>query len=61
MKRLAALLVCAAGAVAVGCAPDVALKPYLTRFDRPLHICHQGGEGLFPSNTLYAYENCVQR
>lgn len=59
MRAFLPLLWCAASAIA--CTADVQAKPYLTRFDRPLHICHQGGEDLFPSNTLYAYENCVAR
>jgi glycerophosphoryl diester phosphodiesterase len=52
---VAALLVAVGGA----CAEPPALKPYLTRFHRPLHICHQGGEDVFPTNTLYAYRHCV--
>jgi glycerophosphoryl diester phosphodiesterase len=57
--RLPIFLVCA---VSAACAPaDVGDKPYLSRFDRPLHICHQDGEDLFPTNTLYAYEECVGR
>ncbi|MFH1809809.1 MAG: glycerophosphodiester phosphodiesterase [Pseudomonadota bacterium] len=39
-----------------GCGDPAPLKPYLTRFDRPLHISHQGGADVFPSNTLLAYE-----
>jgi glycerophosphoryl diester phosphodiesterase len=42
----------------VACAPPE-LKPYLLRFDRPLHICHQGGEDVYPSNTIYAYQACI--
>ena len=45
---------------AVGCGGGADVKPYLSRFERPLHICHQGGEDLFPSNTMYAYERCVR-
>jgi glycerophosphoryl diester phosphodiesterase len=54
--RILAVLV----VVISSCAPAEP-KPYLTRFDRPLHICHQGGEDLFPSNTLFAYSECVRR
>lgn len=28
--------------------------------DRPLVIAHQGGDGLWPSNTMYAFENAVR-
>lgn len=44
------------------CAPgdeDGTTKSYLSRFDGPLHICHQGGEDLYPTNTLYAFRRCV--
>jgi len=34
-------------------------KPYLTRFDRTMHISHQGGAEVFPSNTMLAYEYAV--
>lgn len=51
---LAAAVLCAAA-----CAPPPQ-KPYLTRFDRPLHICHQGGEDLYPSNTLHAFARCIE-
>lgn len=41
------------------CSPAPEHKPYLTRFDRPLHISHQGGEDIHPTNTMYAFERSV--
>lgn len=54
------LFILAIVANVAGCGPEPAqAKPYLTHFGRPLHICHQGGEDLFPSNTMYAYVRCA--
>jgi glycerophosphoryl diester phosphodiesterase len=39
--------------------PDAPSKPYYENFSRPLVIAHQGGDGLWPGNTLYAFENAV--
>lgn len=43
-----------------GCAaprPEAAANPYLRA--RPLNIAHQGGEALWPSNTLLAYRHAA--
>ena len=40
--------------------PDAPSKPYYENFSRPLVIAHQGGDGLWPGNTLYAFENAVK-
>lgn len=37
-------------------APDAA---YFADAPRPLVLAHQGGEGLWPSNTLYAFQHAV--
>jgi glycerophosphoryl diester phosphodiesterase len=38
--------------------PEGAFRAQLP--DRPLVIAHQGGDGLWPSNTMYAFENAVR-
>lgn len=59
--RVASLsrLVAAVVVAATGCGDPPPQKPYLTWFHRPLHICHQGGEDLYPSNTMHAFRACV--
>jgi glycerophosphoryl diester phosphodiesterase len=42
-------------------ARPVADHPFYSQFSRwPLVIAHQGGDGLWPSNTMYAYERAVE-
>lgn len=38
--------------------PDGAYRAQLP--DRPLVIAHQGGDGLWPSNTMYAFEHALR-
>jgi len=40
--------------------PDAALHPYYENVDRPLVIAHQGGDGVWPGDTLYAFEKAVE-
>ncbi len=40
--------------------PDAPSKKYYTDIHRPLVIAHQGGDGLWPGDTMYAYENAVK-
>ena len=40
--------------------PDAPSKPYYENFSRPLVIAHQGGDSLWPGNTMYAFENAVK-
>ncbi len=40
--------------------PDAPSKKYYTNIHRPLVIAHQGGDGLWPGDTIYAYENAVR-
>lgn len=40
--------------------PDAPSKSYYGDVKRPLVIAHQGGDGLWPGDTLYAYEHAVQ-
>jgi glycerophosphoryl diester phosphodiesterase len=39
--------------------PDAPSKPYYNDLSRPLVIAHQGGDGLWPGDTMYAFENAV--
>lgn len=34
--------------------------PYLQGLRRPLHIAHRGGAGLYPENTLHAFEHAAR-
>jgi glycerophosphoryl diester phosphodiesterase len=40
--------------------PDAASKRYYANFQAPLVIAHQGGDGLWPGNTLFAFEKAVE-
>jgi len=39
--------------------PGAAPHPYYENADRPLVIAHQGGDGLWPGDTMFAFENAV--
>lgn len=39
--------------------PDAPSKSYYGNTSRPLVIAHQGGDGIWPGNTIYAFENAV--
>lgn len=40
--------------------PDAPSKDYYDNFSRPLVIAHQGGDGIWPGDTLYAFEKSVE-
>ena len=40
--------------------PDAPENPYYANSQRPLVIAHQGGDGVWPGNTMYAFENAVK-
>ncbi|HSM70403.1 MAG TPA: glycerophosphodiester phosphodiesterase family protein, partial [Anaerolineales bacterium] len=40
--------------------PKVPAHPYYEGVDRPLVIAHQGGDGIWPGDTLYAFEKAVE-
>jgi len=40
--------------------PDAPSKQYYENTNRPLVIAHQGGNGIWPGNTIYAFENAVR-
>lgn len=50
------ILAYAIGALIARPAPD---HPWFAGIERPLVIAHQGGDGLWPSSTLYAYEHAA--
>lgn len=39
--------------------PDAPSKPYYENTHRPFVIAHQGGDGIWPGNTMYAFKNAV--
>lgn len=40
--------------------PDAPASAYYQDIPRPLVIAHQGGDGIWPGDTLFAYENAVR-
>ncbi|HEX6035787.1 MAG TPA: glycerophosphodiester phosphodiesterase family protein, partial [Anaerolineales bacterium] len=40
--------------------PDAPSKDYYDGISRPLVIAHQGGDGIWPGNTMYAFERAVE-
>ena len=40
--------------------PDAPASNYYREIDRPLVIAHQGGDGSWPGDTMYAFENAVE-
>ena len=40
--------------------PRAPARPYFENAHRPLVIAHQGGDGLWPSNTLFAFERAAE-
>ena len=40
--------------------PDAPSKPYYENIQRPLVIAHQGGDGIWPGDTMYAFEKAVE-
>jgi glycerophosphoryl diester phosphodiesterase len=40
--------------------PDAPSKPYYANIQPPLVIAHQGGDGICPGDTLYAFEKAVE-
>ena len=40
--------------------PDAPSRPYYANFQPPLVIAHQGGDGIWPGDTMYAFEKAVE-
>ena len=40
--------------------PDAPASPYYANIRRPLVIAHQGGDGIWPGDTMYAFEKAVE-
>ena len=40
--------------------PDAPSHPYYEGMDAPAVIAHQGGDGVWPGNTMYAFEKAVE-
>ena len=41
-------------------APGAPSRPYYAGVDHPLVIAHQGGDGVWPGDTMYAFEKAVE-
>lgn len=61
-RRLAisALLILFSLMLAAALMPDAPSKPYYESIEPPLLIAHQGGDGVWPGDTMYAYEHAVE-
>lgn len=40
--------------------PDAPASAYYRNIERPLVIAHQGGDGIWPGDTMFAFENAVR-
>src|SRR5215216_3619545 len=40
--------------------PDAPASAYYRDIERPLVIAHQGGDGVWPGDTMFAFENAVK-
>lgn len=40
--------------------PDAPASAYYSNIDRPLVIAHQGGDGIWPGDTMFAFEKAVE-
>ena len=40
--------------------PDAPASSYYRNIERPLVIAHQGGDGIWPGDTMFAFENAVK-
>ena len=40
--------------------PDAPSSAYYRDIERPLVIAHQGGDGVWPGDTMFAFENAVK-
>lgn len=40
--------------------PDAPSRDYYLNIERPLVIAHQGGDGIWPGDTMYAFEKAVE-
>lgn len=61
MKTFVRILLVIAALILVGMLimPKAPAHPYFENAPRPLVIAHQGGDGVWPSNTLFAFEHAA--
>ena len=60
LLRVVAILIILSVALFIVLTPDAPSKNYYTNIHRPLVIAHQGGDGIWPGDTMFAYENAVK-
>ena len=58
--RILALVILLSLALAPTFLPDARPHPYYEDVSRPRVIAHQGGDGLWPGDTMYAFEKAVE-
>jgi len=54
------IVILAVVALASAAMPDAPASNYYRDIDRPLVIAHQGGDGVWPGDTMYAFEKAVE-
>jgi glycerophosphoryl diester phosphodiesterase len=59
-SSLAVGLVLLSLALLLAFTPDASPRAYYLGVNRPLVIAHQGGDGVWPGDTLYAFEKAVE-
>ena len=60
VKALSIFLVLLAVGISFVVNPRAPANPYYTGVTRPLVIAHQGGDGVCPGNTMFAFERAVE-
>jgi len=59
-SRVTAILVLFALFLVLVFTPDAPSYPFYSGVTRPLVIAHQGGDGIWPGDTMYAFEKAVE-
>jgi len=60
LSRVIPILILLALALYIILAPDAPESAYYRGIARPLVIAHQGGDGVWPGDTMFAFENAVE-
>jgi glycerophosphoryl diester phosphodiesterase len=59
-SRITAILVLLVLFLVLVFTPDAPSHPFYSGVTRPLVIAHQGGDGIWPGDTMYAFEKAVE-
>jgi glycerophosphoryl diester phosphodiesterase len=60
LLRILAAIILLSSALVLLFTPDARSKQYYANIQRPLVIAHQGGDGIWPGDTMYAFEKAVE-